>query len=907
MANKKVSQLSSKPSVLVTDLFPIADPTTGQLFKTTISALGTAIGSGVSSVNTLVGAVVLDTDDIQELASPTNRWYTDTRSRAALSAGVGISYNSGTGVITNAVTSGLIATALGYTPADDALVVKLAGSQTITGTKTFQQAPLLDLGAGFKNSNGVYNYLQSLVTGWQIPVNGNNHNLIFSTTTNYVYTFPNATGTIALTSDLHNAVTIGTANGLSLSTQVLSLGLSSSSANGALSSTDWTTFNNKIGGSGLTEYYARFTSSGVITDGFISTSSNITTVAGMGLTTQNGLNILGNYGAGGGGQKIRSFDETTGIAYIDFANTGGRFYLGVNKSTSGGLMTNATAYATVLTTGLGTTNLEFGTNATKRLTIDGTTGAVTFTSTISATGATLTGALSGTSATFVGGTGGLNFTTSTTITNTGSGAFTAIYANGGGIYLGGSASTNHLSIVSTGAATFTNTVKAKSFLPAYAASTLANESSGIVWTNGTIADTFGFVVQDGVYFQGDFNNTNNTFGIRTATSNGSIGSPLFVVKGSGNVGIGTTTPVFPLQVTKTGTDSGIYGYNVAQFGDATTNAQGLRIATSTATSGLTNLIAATNNDASQFAFWTWTGAAWGERMRITSSGNVGIGTTAPSWKLSVANEAVIGAQGGSDYTYISGGSGYGAKVRLYYANGSINSEITGNGNTILNAITGSVIIGTTTGNGKLNITQDQGSNNQYLNFVGTQSSYSQEWGFGIVNSSRDFRLYDYTTGVERIRFDTGGNMIHKSYSVGQGILMNYSGNGTTYGFFNAGNGTLYITNSGVTNAAQINMTSGAYTALSDRNKKKDFEPSTLGLAEILQLIPTMYRFKTEADDTPKHLGFIAQDVKDIVPPAYKEQMLGDETFIGLENTAIIPVLVKAIQELKAELDTLKNK
>jgi hypothetical protein len=40
-------------------------------------------------------------------------------------------------------------------------------------------------------------------------------------------------------------VTIGTANGLSLSLQVLSLGLSSTSTTGALSSTDWNTFNNK--------------------------------------------------------------------------------------------------------------------------------------------------------------------------------------------------------------------------------------------------------------------------------------------------------------------------------------------------------------------------------------------------------------------------------------------------------------------------------------------------------------------------------------------------------------------------------------------------------------------------------------------------------------------------------------
>ena len=136
MANKKVSQLTSKPSVLTTDLLPIADPSTGQLFKTTVSSLGAVIGSAVASVNGLVGVVVLDTDDIQELASPTNRWFTDTRARAALSAGTGISYNSGTGVITNAVTSGQITTALGYTPANDSLVVKLSGNQTISGNLT---------------------------------------------------------------------------------------------------------------------------------------------------------------------------------------------------------------------------------------------------------------------------------------------------------------------------------------------------------------------------------------------------------------------------------------------------------------------------------------------------------------------------------------------------------------------------------------------------------------------------------------------------------------------------------------------------------------------------------------------------------------------------------------------------
>jgi hypothetical protein len=53
---------------------------------------------GVTSVNGLTGAVVLTTTNINE---GTNLYYTDARSRAALSAGTGISYNSTTGVITN--------------------------------------------------------------------------------------------------------------------------------------------------------------------------------------------------------------------------------------------------------------------------------------------------------------------------------------------------------------------------------------------------------------------------------------------------------------------------------------------------------------------------------------------------------------------------------------------------------------------------------------------------------------------------------------------------------------------------------------------------------------------------------------------------------------------------------------
>jgi hypothetical protein len=53
----------------------------------------------VTSVNGLTGAVVLTTTNVAE---GTNLYYTDARARASVSAGTGISYNSTTGVITNA-------------------------------------------------------------------------------------------------------------------------------------------------------------------------------------------------------------------------------------------------------------------------------------------------------------------------------------------------------------------------------------------------------------------------------------------------------------------------------------------------------------------------------------------------------------------------------------------------------------------------------------------------------------------------------------------------------------------------------------------------------------------------------------------------------------------------------------
>jgi hypothetical protein len=90
---------------------------------------------------------------------------------------------------------------------------------------------------------------------------------------------------------------------------------------------------------------------------------------------------------------------------------------------------------------------------------------------------------------------------------------------------------------------------------------------------------------------------------------------------------------------------------------------------------------------------------------------------------------------------------------------------------------------------------------------------------------------------------------------------------------------------------------GIYTPSSDINRKKDFELSTIGLDAILNLKPTMYRMIEENENINKHLGFIAQEVKDYIPQAF----INNDDFIGLDYQAITSTIVKAIQELNEKL------
>jgi fibronectin-binding autotransporter adhesin len=196
--------------------------------------------------------------------------------------------------------------------------VTLAGTETITGAKTFSGL------TSFTNTSGINLQYGAYINKGNTPLafSSGNTNIYSDATTNNIvirdnlsiaklefnnstqtYTFPAATGTIALTSDLTGgtvtsvaALTIGT-TGTDLSstvansttTPVITLNVPTASAvnRGALSSADWTTFNNKqsaltnpVTGTGTTNYLPKFTGTSTIGNSIVQDDGSSVTIGG---------------------------------------------------------------------------------------------------------------------------------------------------------------------------------------------------------------------------------------------------------------------------------------------------------------------------------------------------------------------------------------------------------------------------------------------------------------------------------------------------------------------------------------------------------------------------------------------------------------------------------------------------
>ena len=100
-----------------------------------------------------------------------------------------------------------------------------------------------------------------------------------------------------------------------------------------------------------------------------------------------------------------------------------------------------------------------------------------------------------------------------------------------------------------------------------------------------------------------------------------------------------------------------------------------------------------------------------------------------------------------------------------------------------------------------------------------------------------------------------------------------------------------------------NQTSVQYVTTSDYRTKKNIKPLENGLDRVCKLKPVKFDWKLNNETTE---GFIAHEVQDIFPEAVSGEKDGED-MQGMDYGRITPLLVAAIQELKAEIEILKSK
>jgi hypothetical protein len=164
---------------------------------------------------------------------------------------------------------------------------------------------------------------------------------------------------------------------------------------------------------------------------------------------------------------------------------------------------------------------------------------------------------------------------------------------------------------------------------------------------------------------------------------------------------------------------------------------------------------------------------------------------------------------------------------------------------------------------------------------------------GFLGDTQDL-IYGYIGTAYNdtwLQFDINGN-----------VGVKIDGGTPTEALHVVGNGRFTAVGAGTfSNNLNITSTGVLTTATSDAKYKYNIRPLNYGLETLLQLKPVNFQWiEGEEED----LGFIAQDVAEIIPEAVNTNWNSDLLF---RYESLIPILTKAIQEQQALIKALEQR